>query len=307
MILYFLCFAQLPYRNADIIDEDKEDLDILRAEISQWSGFDDARRMRQDLPEKLYSFLKRLLSVDPDKRPTAEEVLKGIQAGVAGANTEGLRVLPVDTPSNPSSTPRSPRSPNRNVSTNATGFPGGVPVLQPSSFQSDATESSAHETGLPRERHRSHSADHDLVLRATALSSTPRASQPQQRQPNNNRINSDNTSRTRVSDHLLLPPPSRPNRPSIFTSATIYRSIEKIISFSLLIVKVLSITQPCSPLAVNPWILYPLLCLAALDFAVGRPLVHAAAFVFHVVIVIWAVRSDELCMWMPETSTVHGI
>ncbi|EDN10614.1 conserved hypothetical protein [Histoplasma mississippiense (nom. inval.)] len=313
MILYFLCFAQLPYRNADIIDEDKEDLDILRAEISQWSGFDDARRMRQDLPEKLYSFLKRLLSVDPDKRPTAEEVLKGIQAGVAGANTEGrrfhshrnngtstadirsgLRVLPVDTPSNPSSTPRSPRSPNRNVSTNATGFPGGVPVRQPSSFQSDATESSAHETGLPRERHRSHSVDHDLVLRATALSSTPRASQPQQRQRNNNRNNSDNTSRTRVSDHLLLPPPSRPNRPSIFTSATIYRSVEKIISFSLLIVKVLSITQPCSPLAVNPWILYPLLCLAALDFAVGRPLVHAAAFVFHVVIVIWAVRSDEL-------------
>ncbi|PGH31817.1 IKS protein kinase [[Emmonsia] crescens] len=323
MILYFLCFAQLPYRNADIIDEDREDLDQLRAEISQWSGFDDARRIRLDLPEKLYSFLKRLLSVDPDKRPTAEEVLNGIQAGVAGANTEGRRfhshrnngtsaadirsgprVLSVDTPPNPSATPRGPKSPNRNVSTNAAGFPGGVPALQPTAYQSDGTESAEHETSLPRKRHRSQSADHDLVLR-----STRRTSQPQLQQHNNNRNTSDNTSRTRVSPrHLLLPPPNQPNGPSFFTSVNIYRAIEKIISFSLLIAKVLTITQPCSPLAVSPWILYPLLLLAALDFAVKNPWVHVAAFVFHVAVVVFAIRLDVLCVWMPEISgTVRGI
>ncbi|PGH10265.1 IKS protein kinase [Blastomyces parvus] len=323
MILYFLCFAQLPYRNADIIDEDKEDLDKLRAEISQWSGFDDARRMRLDLPEKLYSFLKRLLSVDPDKRPTAEEVLKGIQAGVAGANTEGRRFhshrnngtsaadirsgprVLVENPPNPSTTPHSPRSPNRSLSTSAAGFPGGVPVLQSPSFQSDGTEPSAHAANLPRERHRSQSADHDLVLRTAALSPTRRVSQAQQQQRNDPRNNGDNASHARVSSrHLLLPPPNEPNRASIFTSTNLYHAIENAISFTLLIAKLLSITQPCSPLAVNPWILYPLVSLAALDLAVKNPLVHAAAFVFHVAVVVWAVRSDVLCMWMPETSGV---
>ena len=86
MILYFLCFAELPYVNADIINEELEDLDQLREEIGQWTGFDNRRRLRPDLPEKLYIFLERLLSVDPNRRPSADEVLNGIQAG-ANANS----------------------------------------------------------------------------------------------------------------------------------------------------------------------------------------------------------------------------
>jgi serine/threonine protein kinase len=31
--------------------------------------------------EKLYKFLERLLSVDPDRRPSADDVLNGIQVG----------------------------------------------------------------------------------------------------------------------------------------------------------------------------------------------------------------------------------
>lgn len=83
MILYFLCFAQLPYSNADLIHEEREDLDRLREEISQWAGFDDARRMRPELPEQLYTFLERLLSVNPDRRPSADDVLNGLQAGAS--------------------------------------------------------------------------------------------------------------------------------------------------------------------------------------------------------------------------------
>ena len=87
MILYFLCFAELPYASADIVHEENEDLDQLRAEITGWTGFDNARRRRPDLPEKLYTFLERLLAVDPNRRPTADEVLNGIQAGA----TESFR------------------------------------------------------------------------------------------------------------------------------------------------------------------------------------------------------------------------
>ncbi|PGH04526.1 IKS protein kinase [Helicocarpus griseus UAMH5409] len=347
MILYFLCFAQLPYRNADIIDEDREDLDQLRIEISQWAGFDDARRIRSDLPEKLYTFIKRLLSVDPDKRPTAEEVLNGIQAGVAGVNTEGRRfhshrsngtsaadirsgprVLPVDTPTSPSPTPRGPRSPDRTVSNNSSTFPGGVPILQPTGYQQDDLEST-REPDLSLERHRTPSGDQDLVLRntSTALSPSPVTRRPSQAPTNNNNLNHNHNHihdhdhdhdnddiRLRVPSHpLLLPPPAQSTWLSLLnplTSFSIDRdpAVANIISFSLLVTKVLSITQPCSPLAVSPWILYPLLILAALDFAVKELWVHVVALVFHIAIVAFAARTGVLCVWMPEMAgSVNGV
>ena len=39
MIVYFMCFGKLPYSNADDINEENEDLDQLRAEISTWVSF----------------------------------------------------------------------------------------------------------------------------------------------------------------------------------------------------------------------------------------------------------------------------
>lgn len=81
MILHFLCFADLPYNSADVIYEDREDVDKLRAEIAGWAGFDDRKRLRPDLPGELYPFLKRLLSIDPDYRPSADEVNRGMSTG----------------------------------------------------------------------------------------------------------------------------------------------------------------------------------------------------------------------------------
>ena len=78
MILHFLCFADLPYAYADVLFEDKEDVDKLRAEISSWSGFDDRKKKRPDLPAETYSFLKRLLSIDVQYRPNADEVYHSV-------------------------------------------------------------------------------------------------------------------------------------------------------------------------------------------------------------------------------------
>ena len=36
MILYFMCFGRLPYQSANAIQEELEDIDELRAEISDW-------------------------------------------------------------------------------------------------------------------------------------------------------------------------------------------------------------------------------------------------------------------------------
>ncbi|KAG9575963.1 kinase-like protein, partial [Aureobasidium melanogenum] len=81
MIVYFMCFGRLPYQNADAVNDENEDLDKLRAEVSAWHGFDDVTRARKDLPDKLYKFLKRLLSPNPAERPSTEQILQAIKAG----------------------------------------------------------------------------------------------------------------------------------------------------------------------------------------------------------------------------------
>ena len=79
MILYFMCFGRLPYHAANAVQEELEDIDMLRAEITDWKGFQDERRERPDLPPKLYHLLKRLLAIDPNERPSANEVLSAMK------------------------------------------------------------------------------------------------------------------------------------------------------------------------------------------------------------------------------------
>lgn len=82
MILYFMCFADLPYRAANVSNEKDENIQELRSEISKWSGFEIGPVVRHDLPEKLYTFLKQLLSSNPEDRPTAESVLQAVKTEV---------------------------------------------------------------------------------------------------------------------------------------------------------------------------------------------------------------------------------
>lgn len=89
MILYFMCFGRLPYTSAENIQEEFEDLDQLRTEISTWSGFREEKKERPDLPDQLYTFLKRLLALDPTERPSAVEVLQAIDSG-KGLKMENL-------------------------------------------------------------------------------------------------------------------------------------------------------------------------------------------------------------------------
>ncbi|KAM0245866.1 hypothetical protein ACHAQJ_010424 [Trichoderma viride] len=80
MILYFMCFGRLPYQAANAVQEELEDVDQLRAEIADWTGFQDERRERPDLPSKLYMLLKKLLALDPVERPSANEVLNAMKS-----------------------------------------------------------------------------------------------------------------------------------------------------------------------------------------------------------------------------------
>lgn len=117
MILYFMCFRRLPYRSANAIQEELEDIDQLRIEITDWQGFQGERRERPDLPPKLYMLLKQLLALNPIERPSANEVLKamrsestpegfsqGNRASSPAIGLNGSRVQNLDSP-NPSGTP----------------------------------------------------------------------------------------------------------------------------------------------------------------------------------------------------------
>jgi serine/threonine protein kinase len=116
MILYFLCFGRLPYASSNAVNEELEDVDLLRGEIADWKGFDDSRRERPDLPTKLYQLLKSLLEVEPHNRPSAAEVLSAIRgdSGLDGAlrghrtpdhgpGLRGRRIQNLDSPMHSSS------------------------------------------------------------------------------------------------------------------------------------------------------------------------------------------------------------
>lgn len=87
MILYFMCFRRLPYKSADTVEEENEDITLLRSEINAWSGFGDEKRERPDLPNRLYNLLKKLLAINPDERPSTTEILTAIRTDKGFGNT----------------------------------------------------------------------------------------------------------------------------------------------------------------------------------------------------------------------------
>lgn len=113
MILFFMCFGRLPYKSADSVQEELEDVDLLRAEISTWQGYQEERRERPDLPVQLYHFLKRLLAINPSDRPTANEILfalrndKGLDnpprsRNGSASSLSGRIIQSIDSPMRPS-------------------------------------------------------------------------------------------------------------------------------------------------------------------------------------------------------------
>lgn len=300
MILYFMCFGRLPYDNADNLDEENEDLERLKEEISTWAGFDDQTRERTDLPDKLYKFLKKLLSLDPVERPTAEEILWGISTG-SGLNdgsvavplnsTQGnvpsttttlgstSRISPINTPPQSSSRGGIGRrmmssSSGTGMGTGSTGSLASSPStstirtttnLNHLHDHTNPSDSNQEEDLSPRQRR---SKRRRSPTRYSPSGSPTRHSRPESETGSENETITTNNNFLPAAPLLLTSPPSSPSS-SLLTrtrTMTIFTRYPTLIKTLLFLLKILSITIPCSPMAANGWIFYPLLYLAALDF-----------------------------------------
>ena len=282
MILYFLCFSRLPYRHADNLDEDNEDLDQLRDEITTWSGLHEERKLRPDLPEKLYTFLRRLLSLDAADRPSAEEILHGIKTGSgldeisdsrppsAGHIFDDLRntsrISPIDSPHG-GGTPR-PQTPSQIQTTGFSRLGGAVSSRLSSFPKPKARMSPSPEVDSSDEA----SPSASLVLRDPFPSPT-RKEIPQ----------------------LPAPPPARlPTWTQRLKEPATWRSLK----IMMLLLKIFSVNMCCSPMAATPFIAFPLLALAAsdiffVDFGMGFSLLLLLA---HVSSLLVFSRLGVLCV-----------
>jgi serine/threonine protein kinase len=303
MIVYFMCFARLPYENADAANDENEDIEKLRAEVSAWHGFDDATRARTDLPEKLYKFLKRLLSPDPAERPSTEQILQAIKFGgeiddiplntprnssdhSSDLGNMGSRISSVDSPAprKPLRAHTNPVPPPRPILSQLTRHHSSElvhskisPPLAPRHFSRDRSPStSATNTSTPSPPDTS-----TLIFRGAHDNNATQSS------PGMPQVTPKQTSR------LMLPAPPRPQS-QLSQHYPFFLPTLKVTLFGL---KFFMLSYPCSPFAGRLIITYPLVGIGLLDLTVWSWSLRWSLWLMgvHLVVVLMALRWGCLC------------
>lgn len=239
-IVYFICFGRGPFQNADDDDEDNEDIELLREEISQWSGLHEERKDRMDLPEELYAFLQLLLSVDPAKRPTTEEILKSIKIGSPNSETTNFDTAPRVT------------SPRRG---SVVGSNGVSDFSRPASSDAGSKGHKGVEVDL---------AAKPLIRRSRTLSPkvvnrSEMIVRPSKTQYVTNEV---------VKQGPLLLPAPKPRRARLLKRTIAGKlDIELALKLGLFCMKIWSASRACFPFAARPLALLAISGLAAIDIA----------------------------------------
>lgn len=290
MILHFLCFGKLPYVSADQINEENEDLDALREEISAWRGLDEHDKIRADLPEQLYHSLKALINPDPSLRPSAEDILLGIELNV-GEESPPLRRGSVSTHQNPSVIDESHALGVKRISPIADTPRSMTPV--------DPTAAQLHrETAAPRANGKA----------TTASRKTSKLNQIV-KPPGSPPASPDIQTGTAESSIILRPRMESPKpldtRPAVGVSPVVADWRERVftaqstmlLKFAVFFLKLLSLTRPCVPAAPRPFIFYPIVMLATLDFMASPLMLTAILGLVHMGLLYLATMFGGLCMY----------
>ena len=289
MIVYFMCFGRLPYSNADDINEENEDLEELRAEIAKWPGFDDETRARPDLPEKLYKYLRRLLSVDPNERPSTDEILTSIKGGAGLADVasslaedSSSRVSPIDSPRRRPSPQGRKKGPHFNrPRLSSLARHSSSDNVRPLSPVERKSGGHSHRQSLSHSRPTS-PIDGSMVMRPRKIEIPHSGGETTPEQ----------------SPRLMLPPPPEEQR----VASPMLRIVQQpnftaALRATSFVIKLLSLTLPCSPFAANAWLLYPLLGLAAVDLGIFAFDLRRSFLLLglHVTTVVLARQHNSLC------------
>ena len=269
MVLYFMAFSRLPYRNANILNEENEDTDLLKAEISSWKGMEDHRNERPDLPDQLFQFLRRLLSLEPKQRPSTEEILHSLKTGArldepghaprahspAYDDTSESRISSLDTPPSKLS-PSSPLSGLRPANVRKMTPPRNIKISSP--LAREVPNSSSDDEQTPPT-----SANSTLVLRS------PRSPMLE--------LGPSATAQPTWSSHL----------PSLRT-----------IKVFLFLGKVISLYLACFPSTMSQTVGLPVLAVASIDILTvdfGLSL-SFILFVLHILAMGFAWEYDRMCL-----------
>ncbi|KAK7999520.1 serine/threonine-protein kinase iks1 [Apiospora arundinis] len=261
MILYFLCFNRLPYINANTVQEELEDVDQLRVEISHWKGFQDEKRERPDLPPKLYHLLKRMLALNPGDRPSATEVLTAMNHE---SNSTGPRREPRST-SPPVGLERG------RIHSLDSPMPG-TPVPDPTS-----RITARHLAMMPGRKKQA--APINARRRSHALI-IPRVGNGFAHQPSEDE-GAEHHLHTQPSPPLLMPPPTTVLEDIRYRGVLLLHrvwylyhqnadTVLFLVRFALFVIKMSSFSQLCSPYMVKASVSLPLVSLAALDLGLPR-------------------------------------
>ncbi|KAI0197652.1 kinase-like domain-containing protein [Astrocystis sublimbata] len=291
MILYFLCFGRLPYLNANVVQEELEDIDLLRAEIADWKGFQDERRQRPDLPAKLYQLLKKMLALDPAERPNATEVLSMLNHESSQGSFRGTA----------RSTSPPIGIPSRRIQNLDSPVPPSTPQPEPTKQPIYSHTGPAHEIVPSRSlipppiEHSSESASANSLLKYRAPGSPPHKShvmvlsRSQELHPPADRSTLSSGRQNSPTAHtpLLMPAPVGPlgtfshhaalcqHHVTVFIRAH-STSISLFYRLLFFLVKVISLAKACWPFMVSLGIGLPLLGTSALDLALPSDVSRAA-------------------------------
>jgi serine/threonine protein kinase len=283
-----MCFGRLPYSSADSIQEEFEDIDMLRAEISTWSGFKNERQERPDLPGQLYEFLTRLLAINPLERPSAEEILHAIRTETG-----------LESP---------PRVGRKNPSNGSLRLDLGIgkriqPLDTPAPGTPEPRSDSRQPLATPED------ADHERRER-TSISPPPEPSSIDipPREPSKDFISRRDRSQTPPTP-LLMPPPSTPlsrfqNQLVVYRHHSFHwamRNQHALVHGAKLVIfiaKMYALTRPCLPFATNTFVAYPLLLFAAVELAFGRTVpwrISGILMAVHLTVLAIAMKINWLC------------
>ncbi|OZJ05851.1 hypothetical protein BZG36_00883 [Bifiguratus adelaidae] len=329
MILYYLCYSQLPYKHI-------YDVDLLKREILDFGGFQDTDATtsitqtiidqappRPDIPTMMKELIRLLLSKNPNKRPSCEEILSKVEAmsrgglvGVTLNRRRGSHVLgeggsvrqhDVFPPTNSSSDKRmdfahgsdgfvsqgitviepTPNStPKRSLDLDADDI--ADPILDPD----NANESISAIDGM-RKRQRTIPNDIDGILHHPQALSLPKLLESQPVHAVDQHHPVDNFTKAvfflvRIGRTLLNAEAA--NICDSILQEGDWKSLLKTIGC---ILKVASCTVPCYPYAPKPNILFLVLLLAILDLRSNRKITSLLLVLLHVGILSFYLRSGR--------------